>query len=202
MGRLTSINALGLAMITALALGLTAGAAAQDAASTGSAGSTSAASSEAKSKTELALDTNMQKDFGKLPTYIKADSLTLKSQERYFTYTGNVEVRHGDMTMTSDTLEGTYSEKNEIQQLTAKSNVVITKGDNIRASGQKALYEAGPAMVTLTEGPELQQNQSILTADAIKIFLKENRSVAEGTVRLKLVKKEGDQKPEGLLGIK
>lgn len=132
--------------------------------------------------------------FSKEPTYIKADSLTLKSEERYFVYTGHVEVRQGDMTLTSDIMEGTYTENNKIAALTAKKNVYIVKGENIRATGEKAVYEGKTETVKLTENPELQQEESVLTADLITIFLKENRSTAEGNVRVKLVKKEEKKK--------
>ncbi len=130
-------------------------------------------------------------DFGNLPTYVKSDTLTLKSEERTFVYSGNVEVRQGDMILTSSSLEGKYTENNQIDQLLALTNVVVTKGDTIRATGERAVYDAPSSTVTLTENPELQQDGSVLTADVIKIFLKENRSTAEGTVRVKLVKKEG-----------
>jgi len=149
---------------------------------------------------ELFLKEGIEEDFGKLPTYINSDSLTLKSEERVFVYSGNVEVRQGDMTLTADTLEGRYSASNEIEQLVAQSNVVITKGTEIRATGQKAIYEAATGIATLTDSPELMQNESVLTADSIKIFLKENRSVAEGTVRMRLVKKEELDRPESFLG--
>lgn len=129
----------------------------------------------------------LEEGFDKLPTYIKSDTLTLKSEEKLFVYSGNVEVLQGDMTLTSDILEGTYDENNKIQQLVARQNVVIIKGDGIRAHGERATYEAATETVLLTENPELQQNGSVLTADLIKIFLKENRSAAEGSVRVKLV---------------
>jgi|GEM_PF-3868742 len=132
-----------------------------------------------------------QHDFAKLPTYVKADTLTLKTEERVFNYTGNVEVKQGDMTLTSNSLEGKYNEHNQIQSLRAQGNVVITKGENIRATSELAVYDATKDIITLTESPELQHDDTILTADAVKIFLKENRSTAEGTVRVKMVKKEG-----------
>ena len=130
----------------------------------------------------------MDKGMGDLPTYIKSNQLELNTQARTFTYSGNVEVRHGDMTLTCDFLDGNYNESNKIQQLAARSNVIITKGDTIRATGAKAIYDAAQELVTLTDSPELQQDQSVLTADAIKIFLKDNRSVADGTVRVKMIK--------------
>lgn len=128
-------------------------------------------------------------DFGELPTFIKSQTLSLRSVDRVFVYSGSVEVKQGDMTLTSDELEGFYDQNNKVEKLIAKQNVVIVKGDNIRATGQKAIYESKSETLTLTENPELQQDESVLTADLIRIFLKEDRSTAEGDVRVKLVGK-------------
>jgi lipopolysaccharide export system protein LptA len=124
--------------------------------------------------------------FGKLPTNITSDSLSFNAKERVFAYTGNVQVTQGDMRLTSKTLEGTYSEKNELLKLVARGDVFIAKQD-IQATGQIAAYDAVAAIVTLTENPQLQQKESILRADKIKIFLNENRSQAEGDVRVTFV---------------
>lgn len=133
-------------------------------------------------------------DFNDEPTYIRANSLTLKSEENAFIYTGNVEVKQGEMILTSDILEGTYNDKNEIQQLVAKQNVVITKGDEMKALSDKATYESSTEIMTLTENPSLEQKGSLLSADVIKIFLNEDRSIAEGEVRVKLVGKGENKK--------
>jgi lipopolysaccharide export system protein LptA len=124
--------------------------------------------------------------FGKFPTNITSDSLTFNAKDRVFSYVGNVQVTQGDMRLTSKTLEGTYSEKNELLKLVAKGDVFIAKQD-IQATGQIASYDAVAAIVTLTENPQLQQKESILRADKIKIFLNENRSQAEGDVRVTFV---------------
>jgi lipopolysaccharide export system protein LptA len=134
-------------------------------------------------------------DFNKLPTYVKSDSLALKQVERYFIYSGNVEAKHGDLTITSQTLEGNYDQNNKIQKLTAKTNVLITKGDTIRGTSEIAVYDAATDTVTMTENPELTQNGSVLTADAIKVFMKENRSEASGQVRVKMIDKKLGEKP-------
>ena len=124
--------------------------------------------------------------FGKLPTNITSDSLTFNAKNRVFAYQGNVQVTQGDMRLTSKTLEGTYSEKNELLKLVARGDVFISKQD-IQATGQIASYDAVASVVTLTENPQLQQKESILRADKIKIFLNENRSQAEGDVRVTFV---------------
>lgn len=136
---------------------------------------------------KAAVDPFAKESFGKQPTYIKSNSLVLRSKDRVFVYSGDVEVRQGDMTLTSETLEGKYDQNNDIQELVAFNNVVIVKGENIRANGNRAIYRKENETVTLTENPEMQQEGSVLTADAITIFLNENRSQAEGNVRVKLV---------------
>ena len=130
--------------------------------------------------------------FTNQPTNISSDSLTLRQDEKVFVYDGNVKVVQGDMTLTSKTLEGTYDENNKIKRLIARGEVVINKAD-IAATSQQALYDAATSTVTLIENPQVKQNDSILTADRIRIFLNDNRSEAEGQVRVTLANK--DSKP-------
>jgi len=130
--------------------------------------------------------------FNKAPTNIKSDSLTINAKERVFTYKGNVEVTQGDMTLLAKTIEGIYTEDNRINKLVARGDVIITKQD-IRATSQLATYDAPSAIVTLTDNPQLQQKESILIADRIKVFLNENRSQAEGSVRVTVVNDKEDK---------
>jgi lipopolysaccharide export system protein LptA len=139
-------------------------------------------------------------DFEKAPTYIESDTLTLKSNDRKFYYTGNVKVTQGDMELTSQTLEGSYDENNKIQTLTARKSVVIKKGPSITARGELAVYEAAKNMMTITENPSVEQEGNLLTADVVHIYLKENRSTAEGNVKVKLMNKGGSGGLGGLTG--
>lgn len=150
----------------------------------------------------LSNDPLSKESFGNQPTYIKSNTLVLRSKDRVFVYSGTVEVRQGDMTLTSDSLEGKYDQDNQVQELVALNNVVIVKGDNIRANGNKAIYRKENETVTLTENPELQQEGSVLTADAITIYLNENRSQAEGNVRVKLVQKDEAQEGKKSAALK
>ncbi len=134
-------------------------------------------------------------DFSKLPTFINSDALTLLSKERRFIYKGNVTVTQGDMTLTAQEMEGTYSEDNRIQVLTARTQVTILKGPGIKATGEKAVYTADKSILTLTDNPAIDQEGSTLTADVIKVFLNENRSIAEGQVRMKLKEKSTAKAP-------
>jgi lipopolysaccharide export system protein LptA len=129
--------------------------------------------------------------FSKLPTNISADTLTLNAKSRVFTYKGNVTVTQGDLTLVAKVLEGNYTDKNQIQKLVARGDVAITKQD-IQATSQQAFYDARDATITLTDNPQLQQGESMLTADRIKVFLNENRSQAEGSVRVTMVQNQGN----------
>jgi lipopolysaccharide export system protein LptA len=132
-------------------------------------------------------DSAKNDDFGKLPTNIRSDSLTLNAKTRVFTYKGNVVVTQGDMTLTSKIVEGNYNEQNQIQKIVAKGDVIITKQD-INATSQLAAYDAVSSVVTLTDNPQLKQGESVLIADRIKVYLNEDRSQAEGNVRVTFVK--------------
>ncbi len=157
-----------------------------------------AATPEKKSKD----DELFNSDFSKEPTYIKSETLTVKQKEKIFLYSGQVEVRQGDMTLTSELLEGKYNDQNEIRELVARNNVLIVKGENIRATSNRAVYDKATETLTLMENPQLEQDGTILTADKIKIFLQEDRSTAEGEVRMKLVNKGTEDKGgPNILGI-
>ena len=132
-------------------------------------------------------NTGKDKDFGKLPTNITSETLTLNAKTRVFTYKGNVVVTQGDMTLTSKIVEGNYNDQNQIQKIVARGDVVITKQE-IKATSQLATYDAVSSIVTLTDNPQLQQGESVLIADRIKVYLNEDRSHAEGNVRVTFVK--------------
>ena len=129
------------------------------------------------------------------PTYIESATLTLRSQDRTFSYSGGVKVTRGDLTLTALELEGSYTEQNEIKTLTALKNVVIIKGDSIHATGGRAVYDAATSIVTLTENPQVTQGESQLLADLIRIYVNEDRSEAEGNVRMKVVKEQNTPVP-------
>lgn len=127
---------------------------------------------------------------GNEPTYIDAKSLTLKSKDRKFFYNGGVTVKKGEMTMTCDSMDGNYTEKNDLDVVTGRKNVVIIRGDALRATGDKAVYDAKTAIITLTGNPEVTEGESQLLADVVKIYVNEDKSEAEGNVKMKLVQKK------------
>lgn len=124
------------------------------------------------------------------PIFVTSESLTLKSDSRKFQYLKNVKVVQGDLTLVCDRLDGEYLESNQLKELEAIGNVVITKGANIKAASDRAAYDAQQEVFTLTEHPQITQDGSILEADVVRVFVRENRTVAQGQVRVKMIKAE------------
>ncbi|HMO18638.1 MAG TPA: LptA/OstA family protein [Oligoflexia bacterium] len=122
------------------------------------------------------------------PVFIKSDSLMLDSKDRLFTYKGNVRVVRDDLEITTDIMIGRYGENQELESILCQSNVVITRGESMRATSNRAFYNLKSAKIELTDEPELARDGNLLAADKITIFVDEDRSEAEGNVRVKVIK--------------
>lgn len=136
-------------------------------------------------KSSLKSDAN-----SKEPVLIKSDTLNLDSKERVFTYRGNVHVVKGDIEITSDILVGRYSETQDLENILCRGNVVVTRGPEMRATSNRAFYNVKSGKIELTEEPELNRGGNVLAADKIIVFVEEDRSEAEGNVRVKVLKSE------------
>ncbi len=124
------------------------------------------------------------------PLLINSDNLDLDTTSRIFTYSGNVKLTKGDMKINSDKLIGKYDSKNQIELVTCDDNVVITKGNNLKANSEHAVYRVKQSTIELTEAPELLKDGSLLSADKITIFVDQDKSKAEGNVRVKVIQQE------------
>lgn len=130
------------------------------------------------------VDSNLPLQFdSNLPTTITADLFSLDSKTRRFSYQNKVYLVQGDLKISSDKLEGTYTEKNKISTLTATGKVIINKA-NLRTQSDRAVYSATTRIIVLSESPKVSQDGGTLTADTIDIILDENRSVAKGNVKV------------------
>lgn len=130
------------------------------------------------------------KDGNAGPLYVKSDTLQLNAKKRVFTYEGNVEIVRGDLRITCDSMVGTYGEDSQLRTVLCSGNVVITQGEDMRASSNRAMYTVKTAIIDLTEAPELARGGNVLSADKITIFVDEDRSEADGNVRVKVIKAE------------
>lgn len=137
------------------------------------------------------------------PVFIKSDTLTLDSKDRIFTYKGNVRVVRDEMEITTDLMIGRYAENQELETILCQGNVVVTKGEEMQATSNRALYNVKAGKIELTDEPELARDGNVLAADKIVIYVDEDRSEAEGNVRVKVIKSDdsgsGSSRMKGLI---
>ncbi len=131
---------------------------------------------------------------GNEPIYITSDTLTVESKKRIFTYTGSVKMVQGETNIDADVVVGKYDENNVIQEVICEGNVHMSKGPGMQATSNRAVYKLASRSVVLTEGPEITHQGSTLTADIIRVFMDEDRSEAEGNVKVKVMKTDGKDK--------
>ena len=136
------------------------------------------------------LKSNQQVSLNKVATYITSESLTANHSKRTFSYQRNVVVKHGDITIKCNMLDGSYDENNQILKITALGKVIVTRGEDLRSTSNRADYDAKNETIVLTESPEITQNGSSITANKITIFTANNRSEAEGNVKVKVIEKK------------
>ena len=158
-------------------------------------GAASGAKAEKKDGEGSSVFSGLTKDSekGDLPVYIRSETVSLDAKKRVFTYQGNVEVTRGEIIITSDTINGTYDGNNKLEQIVFERNVVLTKGEALRATANRAVYRVKQDTVEMTQAPEVIEGGNALTADKITVYLKEDRSEAEGNVRVKFIKSEDSQ---------
>lgn len=140
---------------------------------------------------------SLNEEKSKSPLYIKSETLTLDTKNHTFTYEGKVEMWQDDLSVTGEKVIGRYGDDNKIQTITCQKNVVITRGATLRASSEFALYNVETGVIELTEGPELLNNGNALTADKVLIYLNEDRSEAQGNVRVKVIRPENPEDVSG-----
>jgi lipopolysaccharide transport protein LptA len=133
------------------------------------------------------------------PIHISSDSFSLDAKNRVFTYSGNVEAFQADLFITAEEMVGGYDENNRLQEVVCRNDVVVTRGERLRALANRAVYYVEEQRIELTEGPEVIERNNALSADKITLFLAEDRSAAEGRVRVKLIREQGDQGITGVL---
>ena len=125
------------------------------------------------------------------PIVIKADSLEMDDQKKIVIFKGNVDAKEKDFVINCQKLVLYYknlstdqkSETGEfnIEKIIATGKVIITRPGGGLATAEKALYYMGDEKVVLTGKPKVKQGDDFVQGSKITLYLKENRSVVEGS---------------------
>jgi lipopolysaccharide export system protein LptA len=139
----------------------------------------SASGKEASNLTEKEIKSNK-------PIQITSKKMMVLNQEKIMTFEGDVKVVKGDLIMTSNKVKIHFKEhsstlnRQEISVIEAEGDVHLTRG-NREAKADKAEYQQEAETIILTGSPEGWDNQYKVSGTKMTIFLKEDKSIVEGS---------------------
>ncbi|MDR2892331.1 MAG: LptA/OstA family protein [Deltaproteobacteria bacterium] len=146
-------------------------------------------------------------------TKVTSESMVYNSEARKVTFSGKVKVVHPDFTLTSARLElylaapgdssaagasgGGKADNNglpmnagKVEKIIAHTGVRIALPQNRLATCEKATYTVRDEVLRMDGNPVLFEDSNKLSADVIFFYLTDNRSEAQGNVKVDFESKE------------
>jgi len=127
---------------------------------------------------------------------INADTLEIDDQKQIVIFTGNVDAREKDFIINCEKMVVYYKNNSDqpvsesgqvnIDQIIATGEVIITRPNGGLATAEKAHYYMKDEKVVLTGEPKVKQGDDFVQGSKITLFLRENRSVVEGSKKDKV----------------
>ena len=122
---------------------------------------------------------------------INPNRLEVDNQRKMITFSGDVDAKRDDFTMTCQKMVLYYieeaaeaaSEKQElrIDRIVAMGQVKITRAEGGSATAENATYYQSEEKIVLTGNPMVKQGDDFVEGSTITLFLKEDRSIVEGS---------------------
>lgn len=125
--------------------------------------------------------TGIQQDTS-LPVEVTSDSLSVDQGNGAATFTGNVVIKQGEMTITSDTARVEYGKDNsQIERLILNGNVVFATPSE-KAESADALYTVATGVVEMTGNVLLTQGPNTINGQTLVYNLDKGTGTMEGRV--------------------
>jgi lipopolysaccharide export system protein LptA len=125
------------------------------------------------------------------PIVIKSNTVEINNGLKVVTFSGDVNAKNNDFAIDCDKMliyylnvpadQKTGGKKNNIDKIVATGQVTINRAKGGVATGDKATYYKEDEKLVLTGNPEVKQGNDLVKGEQITIFLKEDRSVVEGS---------------------
>lgn len=112
------------------------------------------------------------------PVKITSDSMEAIRDKHLVIFRGDV-VAEEDFLLCTDELYITYGEDNEIDDITARGNVLIVHEDRI-ASSREARYDRENRTLVLTGDPQIKQCTDMVRGEKITVYIDSDRATVEG----------------------
>jgi len=134
---------------------------------------------------------------GETPSIVvKADSLEIDNKKKIVTFLGNVDAKRDVFTMYCEKMDlyyvdrqsGASSEKMQfrVEKIVASGKVKILRTGGGSATADQAVYYQADEKVILTGNPVVKQGKDSVEGSRITLYLKDNRSVVEGSENRKV----------------
>lgn len=116
------------------------------------------------------------------PVEVSADQLAVNNADGSAVFSGNVQVKQGEMTLAAAKVDVRYgADQSQIRELLASGGVTITNlADN--ASAEAAVYTIETGVIVLTGNVRLAQAGSTMQGQKLTINLKDGTGIMEGRV--------------------
>jgi lipopolysaccharide export system protein LptA len=124
------------------------------------------------------------------PIVIHSDTLLFDQEQGLITFEGKVKASSNDLVVDCNKMI-VYINENQsgesglesgrIEKIIALGDVVINRSDGGIARAGKAVFYQKEEKVVLTENPSVQQGPDLAEGHRIVLYLKENRSIIEGS---------------------
>jgi lipopolysaccharide export system protein LptA len=122
---------------------------------------------------------------------IHSDSLEIDSRQKLVTFSGRVRAEREDFVIHSDRMllyyvdspssDGSKGEDIQIDRIVAMGGVRIIRTEGGLATAEKAVYYQAEEKAILTGNPIVRQGEDFVEGAKITLYLKEKRSVVEGS---------------------
>ena len=122
---------------------------------------------------------------------VKSDTLEMDNKRRIVTFTGNVDARKEDFIINCQKMVLYYNSRSsdrdpekaetEIDKIIATGKVKITRPDGGLATAEQAIYYQRDEKIVLTGKPIIKHGNDFVEGHRIILFLKEERSIVEGS---------------------
>ncbi len=114
-----------------------------------------------------------------IPLVIEAAASEWDLKGHTASFTKDVKVTRGVVTLTSDRLDVRYKDADHIDVVTANGHVVVTRGTRV-ARSDTATLTAGDGRVVLTGNPTLTEGVNELDGARIEVWLDEEKATCTG----------------------
>ncbi|MBN2123109.1 MAG: lipopolysaccharide transport periplasmic protein LptA [Deltaproteobacteria bacterium] len=133
-------------------------------------------------------------------TVIRSNSLEIDNRNKVVSFQGDVEAKRGDMVIRCRKMLIHYHDKEgagileksgfRIERIVASGDVKIDRADGGSATADEVVYYEDEEKLVLNGKPIVKQGEDFVEGSVITLFLKEDRSVVEGS---------GDRKARAVL---